>query len=102
MALLVVSYSRLDAPQVRAIVKLLQGSVPAIDKAVYWDDEFRTGEVTRPRASSAAFGLRDSPHCAARCARAVAVNRVHPANHHNHGPLGAAPFVFKALPNGIV
>ena len=44
MAILVISYSRIDQPQVRAVVKLLQGALGTIEKTVFWDDDFEPGE----------------------------------------------------------
>ena len=44
MAVLVISYSRIDQPQVRAVVKLLQGALGTIEKTVFWDDDFEPGE----------------------------------------------------------
>jgi TIR domain len=44
MALLVISYSRVDQLQVRALVALLQTAVKGIDKAVYWDGDFEAGD----------------------------------------------------------
>ena len=44
MAILVISYSRIDQPQVRAVVKLLQSALGTIEKTVFWDDDFEPGE----------------------------------------------------------
>jgi hypothetical protein len=44
MALLVISYSRVDQPQVVALVRFLQGAYRGIEKAVYWDGDFEPGE----------------------------------------------------------
>lgn len=41
---LVISYSRLDRPQVRAIVGLLRTAYKDIDQAVYWDEDCEPGE----------------------------------------------------------
>jgi TIR domain len=44
MAVLVISYSRDDQPQVRALVSLLKAGLRDIDRAVYWDEQFEPGE----------------------------------------------------------
>jgi len=44
MALLVISYSRDDQPQVRALVSLLRAGLRDIERAVYWDEQFEPGE----------------------------------------------------------
>jgi hypothetical protein len=44
MGVVVISYSRADQAQVRAIVRLLRGAFRDIDRAVYWDDDFEPGE----------------------------------------------------------
>lgn len=44
MAVLVISYSRVDQKQVRALVTLLKGGLRGVDQAVYWDDQFEPGE----------------------------------------------------------
>ena len=45
MAVLVISYSRQDQPQVRAIVKLLRGAMREIERAVYWDEDLEAGDA---------------------------------------------------------
>jgi hypothetical protein len=44
MAVLVISYSRVDQPQVRALVSLLTASLHDVEKAVFWDEQFEPGE----------------------------------------------------------
>jgi hypothetical protein len=44
MPVLVISYSREDQPQVRALVSLLKAAFRGIEKAVYWDGEFEPGD----------------------------------------------------------
>jgi hypothetical protein len=44
MATLVVSYSRVDRPQVRAVVALLKAALRGVDRAVFWDEDFEPGE----------------------------------------------------------
>jgi hypothetical protein len=44
MAVLVISYSRADQAQVRALVSLLRGGLRGVEKAVYWDEQFEPGE----------------------------------------------------------
>jgi hypothetical protein len=44
MAMLVISYSRVDQAQVRALVSLLRGGLRTVEKAVYWDDQFEPGD----------------------------------------------------------
>jgi hypothetical protein len=44
MAVLVISYSRADQAQVRALVALLKGGLRNVEKAIYWDDQFEPGE----------------------------------------------------------
>ena len=43
-AILVVSYSRADQMQVRALVKLLRAGLVGIERAVFWDEDFEPGE----------------------------------------------------------
>lgn len=43
MAVVVISYSRSDQPQIRAVVGLLRATLN-IERAVYWDDDFAAGE----------------------------------------------------------
>jgi len=44
MSVLVISYSRDDQPQVRALVALLKAGLRDVEKAVFWDEEFEPGE----------------------------------------------------------
>ena len=44
MATLVISYSRADQTQVRAVVSLLQGALRDIEKAVFWDGQLEPGD----------------------------------------------------------
>ena len=44
MATLVVSYSRDDRAQVRAVVALLRAALRGIDNAVFWDEDFEPGD----------------------------------------------------------
>jgi hypothetical protein len=44
MAVLVISYSRADQPQVRAVVTLLRTALRDIEKAVFWDGDFEPGD----------------------------------------------------------
>ena len=44
MATLVISYSRADQTQVRAVVSLLQGARRDIEKAVFWDGQLEPGD----------------------------------------------------------
>src|SRR5829696_8506234 len=44
MATLVVSYSRIDRTQVRAVVALLKAALRGIDNAVFWDEDFEPGD----------------------------------------------------------
>jgi hypothetical protein len=44
MAVLVISYSRADQPQVRALVSLLSAGLRDVERAVYWDEQFEPGE----------------------------------------------------------
>lgn len=45
MSVLVISYSRADRTQVRAVVALLRSALRELDKAVYWDEDFEPGEA---------------------------------------------------------
>jgi len=45
MAVLVISYSRVDQPQVRALVSLLKASLQDVERAVFWDEQFESGEL---------------------------------------------------------
>src|SRR5262249_35725057 len=44
MATLVISYSRVDRPQVRSIVSLLRTAFAGIERAVFWDEDFEPGD----------------------------------------------------------
>ena len=44
MATLVISYSRADQAQVRAVVSLLQGALSDVEKAIFWDGQLEPGE----------------------------------------------------------
>jgi|EndMetStandDraft_5_1072996.scaffolds.fasta_scaffold31878_4 hypothetical protein len=44
MAVLVISYARVDRPLVRGLVSLLRAGLQGIDKTVFWDDDFEPGE----------------------------------------------------------
>jgi hypothetical protein len=44
VATLVISYSRADQTQVRAVVSLLQGALRDIEKAVFWDGQLEPGD----------------------------------------------------------
>src|SRR4051812_21503906 len=44
MATLVVSYSRTDRAQVKAVVALLKAALRGIDNAVFWDEDFEPGD----------------------------------------------------------
>lgn len=44
MAVLVISYSRVDQPQVRAVVSLLKVALRDVQKAVFWDGELEPGD----------------------------------------------------------
>lgn len=44
MAVLVISYSRADQPQVRAVVSLLRTALRQIERAVFWDGDFEPGD----------------------------------------------------------
>lgn len=39
-----ISYSRVDQPQVRALVSLLTASLRDVERAVFWDEQFDPGE----------------------------------------------------------
>jgi hypothetical protein len=44
MAVLVISYSRADQAQVRALVSLLKASLRDVERAIFWDEQFEPGE----------------------------------------------------------
>jgi hypothetical protein len=44
VALLVISYSRDDRPQVLGLVQLLRSAYREVEQPVYWDDDFEPGE----------------------------------------------------------
>lgn len=44
MAILVISYSRADQAQVRALVSLLKAGLRDVERAVFWDEQFEPGE----------------------------------------------------------
>lgn len=44
MGALVISYSRTNQTQVRAIVSLLRAALRDIEKAVFWDGDFEPGD----------------------------------------------------------
>ena len=44
MAVLVISYARVDQHQVRAVVTLLRAGLKGLDRAVFWDADFEPGE----------------------------------------------------------
>src|SRR5688572_7932162 len=44
MAVLVISYSRTDQVQVRAVVALLKATLADVEKAVFWDGELEPGK----------------------------------------------------------
>jgi TIR domain len=44
VAVLVISYSRVDQPQVKALVSLLKASLHDVERAVFWDEQFDPGE----------------------------------------------------------
>ena len=44
MAALVISYSRIDRPQVRAVVELLRTAFRDARTAVYWDGDLEPGD----------------------------------------------------------
>ena len=45
MAVLVISYSRVDQRQVRAVVALLQAAMRGFEKAVFWDGDLEPGDL---------------------------------------------------------
>jgi hypothetical protein len=45
MAVLVISYSRVDQPQVRAVVSLLQTALRGFERAVFWDGDLEPGDL---------------------------------------------------------
>jgi hypothetical protein len=47
MATLVISYSRVDRPLVRMLVRLLRAGLREVDRAVFWDDDIAAGERWR-------------------------------------------------------
>src|SRR4051794_15205558 len=44
MAVLVISYARVDQLAVRALVKFLRAGLIGLERTVYWDDDFEPGE----------------------------------------------------------
>jgi hypothetical protein len=44
MAVLVISYARVDQDQVRAVVALLRAGLKGLDRTVFWDADFEPGE----------------------------------------------------------
>ena len=60
MAILVISYSRIDQPQVRAVVKLLQSALGTIEKTVFWDDDFEPGNHGSSKSLSRSTVLSSS------------------------------------------
>jgi hypothetical protein len=45
MAVLVISYSRIDQPIVRGLVTLLRTALKGLDRTVFWDSDFEAGDA---------------------------------------------------------